>query len=161
MTTLRRLVMVVLSGVSMLALLFAAFALAFGRYDGAAFYVIVMLLSAALVGYLWRPERALKRAEEARLPPEARPVTRIPRRPITFPLVESLVTFAFWYVVAVIVDRVVTGTTNTFTLAAIAPFAAFLLATITIAGRHMAFRITAEDDDHRGASPPENPPTPL
>jgi len=141
--------MVVLSAISMLGLLLAVAALAFGRLDGLAFYVALMVITAFGVAYLWRGERALRKAAEAALPPEERPVRRVPRRPITFPLLESVLTFAFWYAVAVGVDRVVTGTTSVFTLAAIAPFAAFILATITIAGRHMAFRLTAEDDERR------------
>lgn len=147
MTAARRIAMVVLSAISMLGLLLAVASLAFGRLDGVAFYVAVMAVTAFGVAYLWRGERALRKAAEASLPPEARPVRRIPRRPITFPLIESLLTFAFWYAVAVGVDRVVTGATSVFTLAAVAPFAAFMLATITIAGRHMAFRLTAEDDE--------------
>ena len=89
----------------------------------------------------------IARSDEALLPPDQRPVRRVPRRPISFPLVESVLTFAAWYVAAVVVDRLVNGTTTVFTLAVIAPFAAFMLATITIAGRHMAFRLTAEDSE--------------
>jgi hypothetical protein len=33
-----------------------------------------------------------------------------------------------------------------------------MLATLTVTGRHMMFRLTAEEDDNRGALPPENPP---
>ena len=139
--------MVALSGISMLALLLAAAALAFGRYDGVAFYLALVVLSAYVVAVLWRRERAARRAGEALLPPDRRPARRTPRRPISFPLLESLITFLAWYAGAVVVDRIVTGTTTVFTLAAIAPFAAFMLSTITIAGRHMAFRLTAEESD--------------
>jgi hypothetical protein len=145
--------MVVLSAVSMLGLLLAVASLAFGRLDGVLFYVAVMFGSAVGVAFLWRGERALRKAAEAALPPEQRPERRVPRRPITFPLLESALTFAFWYAVAVGVDRVVTGTTSGFTLAAVAPFAAFILATITIAGRHMAFRLTAEDEERPSRAP--------
>lgn len=147
MRTLRRLAMVALSALSMLGLLLGIAALSFGRLDGVVFYLAVSVGAAYLVRLLWRPERAAKRAEEALLPVEQRPVRRVPRRPISFPLVESVVTFAVWYGIAVAVDRVVTGTTTVFTLAAIAPFAAFMLATLTIAGRHMAFRLTADDPE--------------
>jgi len=139
--------MVGLSALAMLGLLLGVAALSFGRLDGAAFYLVVAVGSVYAVRALWRPERAAKRAEEALLPPEQRPVRRVPRRPISFPLVESCVTFAVWYGIAVAVDRVVTGTTTVFTLAAVAPFAAFMLATLTIAGRHMAFRLTADDQE--------------
>lgn len=147
MRTLRRLVMVFLSAVAMLAFLLAIASLSLGRLDGVALYLTVAIVAVAIVTRLWRRERALRRADEALLPPERRPVRRVPRRPISFPLVESVLTFAAWYVAAIVVDRVVTGTTTAFTLAAIAPFAAFMLATITIAGRHMAFRLTAEDSE--------------
>lgn len=139
--------MVALSAIAMLAFLLCIASLSLGRPDGVAFYLAVALASVAIVTRLWKGERALRRAEEAQLPPEQRPVRRRPRRPISFPLVESLLTFAAWYIAAVLVDRLVTGTTTVFTLAAIAPFAAFMLATITIAGRHMAFRLTADDGD--------------
>ena len=147
MRTARRLAMVGLSALAMLALLLATVALPLGRFDGVAFYLAIAIGAVYLVRSLWRPERAAKLAEEALLPPEQRPARRAPRRPISFPLVESLVTFVVWYGIAVAVDRVVTGTTTVFTLAAVAPFAAFMLATLTIAGRHMAFRLTADDQE--------------
>lgn len=147
MRTARRLAMVGLSALAMLALLLAVAALSFGRFDGVAFYLAIGVGAVYLVRSLWRPERAAKLAEEALLPPEQRPVRRVPRRPISFPLVESLVTFLVWYGIAVCVDRVVTGTTTVFTLVAVAPFAAFMLATLTIAGRHMAFRLMADDQE--------------
>lgn len=147
MRTLKRLLMVFLSAVAMLAFLLAIASLSLGRLDGVALYLAVVIAAVMIVTRLWRRERVLRRADEALLPPAQRPARRVPRRPISFPLVESVVTFAFWYVAAVLVDRVVTGTTTVFTMAAIAPFAAFMLATITIAGRHMAFRLTAEDGD--------------
>lgn len=147
MRTVRRLAMVALSAVAMLAFLLAIASLSFGRFDGVAFYLAIVLGAVVAVTRLWRGERALRRADEARLPPEQRPVRRRPRRPITFPLIESVLTFAAWFAVAVLIDRVVTGATSVFTLVAIAPFAAFMLTTITIAGRHMAFRLTAEDSE--------------
>ncbi len=139
--------MVALSAAAMLGLLLGIAALSFGRIDGAALYVGIAIGAVFVVRALWSSERAARRAEEGLLPPGERPARRLPRRPISFPLVESLLTFAVWYVTAVVVDRVVTGTTTLFTLAAIAPFAAFMLATLTIAGRHMAFRLTADDTD--------------
>jgi Ca2+/Na+ antiporter len=143
--------MVTLSALAMLALLLAAASISLSRWDGVAFYAVLVVVCVALVSLLWRRERALRRAAEAALPAERRTRPRVTRRPITFPLVESVLTFAFWYLVAVGVDRVVTGTTTVFTLAAVAPFAAFMLATLTIAGRHMAFRLTAEENEERAA----------
>lgn len=153
MRTARRLVMVALSALAMLALLLAIAALAFGRIEGAAFYLSVAVASVFVVRALWRSERAARRAEEERLPPERRPARRQPRRPISFRLVETAVTLAVWYAIVVGVDRVVTGATTVFTLAVVAPLAAFMLATLTIAGRHMAFRLTAED----AGDPPPDP----
>ena len=145
MRTAKRLLMVALSAVAMLGFLLAIASLSFGRLGGVAFYLAVVIVCVAVVTRLWRRERAMRRADEALLPPERRPSRRSPRQPITFRLTESVVTFAAWYVAVLVVDRIVTGTTTIFTLAAIAAFAAFMLATITIAGRHMAFRLTAED----------------
>lgn len=147
MKTARRLVMVGASAIAMLALLLAITSLSFGRWDGVLFYAGLAVACVYLVARLWRPEHAQRRSEEALLPPELRPQRRVPRKPISFPLVESALVFAAWYVVAVLVDRVITGETTTFTLAAVAPFAAFMLATLTIAGRHMAFRLTADDSE--------------
>lgn len=131
----------------MLSLLLGVAALAFGRLDGAAFYGGLAAASAVAVGALMRRDVRRRRAEEALLPPDLRPARRVPRRPITFPLVETVATFAFWYAASVLIDRAVTGTWSAFTFAAIAPFAAFMLTALTIAGRHMAFRLTAEEAD--------------
>jgi hypothetical protein len=125
----------------MLAFLLTLASLSLGRTDALAFYLGVTVVSALIVARLMRGD-IRRRRESGELPPR-----RVPRRPITFPLRETALTFAFWYAVAVAIDLVITGTVNVFTLIAIAPFAAFMLATITIAGRHMAFRMTAEEDD--------------
>jgi len=143
----RRAALTALSALAMLALLLALASLSFGRLDGVLFYLALAITSVTAVAALWRRERALRRAREALLPPDRRPARRVPRRPITFPLGESVLAFAAWYVAAVLIDRAFTGTTTAFTLAAVAPFAAFMLAVLTIAGRHLAFRLTAEEDE--------------
>lgn len=130
----------------MFALLLGLAALALGSPERVAAYLVTALISAVIVGALMRGDVRRRRAEEALLPPAQRPARRVPRRPIAFPLRETILVFAFWYAVAAAVDGLRTGTVNEFTLAAIAPFASFMLTTITIAGRHMAFRITAEED---------------
>jgi hypothetical protein len=140
---------VAFSAVAMLSLLLGLAALALGHPERMAIYLAVTAVSALLVGALMRRDVRRRRAEEALLPPSERPARRVPRRPISFPLAESVLTFAFWYAVAALVDRAVTGETSVFTLAAIAPFASFMLTTLTIAGRHMAFRLTAEDIEER------------
>lgn len=145
---------VVFSALAMLSLLLALAALALGRPDRMAVYLVVTAVSVAIVAALMRRDVRRRRAQEAVLPVERRPARRVPRQAISFPLRETGLTFAFWYATAAIIERLVTGTTSAFTLAAIAPFAAFMLTTFTIAGRHIAFRLTAEEaaDDVRGLS---------
>jgi len=145
MTVLRRAGAVVFGALATLSLLLAVAALAYGRLDGVAFYAGCALASGAFVGVLMRRDMRRRRAEEAALPPEARPARRVPRRPIQFPLFETAATFVAWYLASVLIDRAVTGTWSPFTLVAIAPFAAFMLTALTVAGRHMAFRLTAEE----------------
>lgn len=144
---------VVFTVVAMLSLLLGLAALALGRPDRMAAYLVVTAISAVAVTLIMRRDVRRRRAAEASLPAVARPARRVPRRPIAFPLRETGLTFAFWYATAAVIERVVTGATTAFTLAAIAPFAAFMLTTLTIAGRHIAFRLTAEEageDDAAG-----------
>ena len=130
---------VFLGSIAMLSFLLAVASLSFSRYDALAFYLTVAIVSAVVIGALMRSDVRRRRAAGEL------PARHISRRPIAFPIRETVATFAFWYLVAVIVDRAVTAATNVFTLVAIAPFASFMLTTLTIAGRHMAFRLTAED----------------
>lgn len=146
-TVLSRAGAVVFAGIATIALLVAVAAAARGLPDRVAGYLLVAVVSAFIVGVLMRRDARRRRAEEAMLPPEQRPTRRVPRSPITFPIRGTIAAFAFWYATAVVVDRIVSGTTSFFTLAAIAPFAAFMLTTLTIAGRHMAFRLTAEESE--------------
>ena len=150
MTTVARIAAVTFAAIAMLSLLLGLAAIALGRPDRMLVYLAVTVGSAFAVGILMRRDIRRRRAEEALLPPELRPARRVPRRPITFPIREGLLTFSAWYAVAVLVDRVVTSTTTTFTLAVVAPFAAFMLTTLTVAGRHMAFRLTAEEAGDAG-----------
>lgn len=149
MTTLGRVAAVTLAAVAMLALLLGLAAVALGRLDRATVYLVVVIASSIGVALLMRRDIRRRRAQEALLPPERRPARRVPRRPITFPMRESAITFAAWYVAVVAIDRVVTGTTTAFALTAVAPFAAFMLTALTVAGRHMAFRLTAEEAEER------------
>jgi len=130
-----------LGAIAMLSFLLAVASFSFGRIDGVAFYLALTLVSSLIVGRLMR--RDIRRRRAAGELPER----RVPRRPISFPILETVVTFTAWYVAAAVIDRIVTGTVNVFTLVAIAPFASFILTTLTIAGRHMAFRLTAEEAD--------------
>lgn len=142
-------------GVSLgvLALLLAALSIYFSRWDGILFYTIVSLLAFALATWLFRRERRGRRAREALLPTELRPARRVPRQPIRLPLRATLLAFALWYAAAVAVMYLVGGGLYFFDLALIAPFAAFMLTVLTFAGRHIAFRLTAEEAD-AAARPP-------
>lgn len=131
----------------MLSFLLGIASISFGSTAGVAFYLALTVASAAIVGALMRRDIRRRRAEEATLPPDQRPRRRTPRSPITFPVRETSLTFAFWYAATVVIERLLSGATSVFTLVAIAPFAAFMLTTITVAGRHMAFRLTAEEDE--------------
>jgi len=93
-----------------------------------------------------RADRRDRLAAEAALPPERRPERRRPRRPITFQLRETAVTFAIWAVLIFVFDALALGM-DPFVNAGVALFAGFMLATLTVTGRHMMFRITAEEDE--------------
>lgn len=123
----------------------AIVALVAGRFDHVLIYLAVFVLCLWYVARVMRADRRARRAEEERLPPERRPARRSPRRPVTFQLKETLTAFVIW---AVIVGAfgVATGLPAPVT-AGIAVFAGFMLATITVTGRHMMFRLTAEEDD--------------
>jgi hypothetical protein len=77
----------------------------------------------------------------------------VPRRAITFQVRETLVAFLVWFVLVVAFNAFVVGL-GPVPNVGIAAFAAFMLATLTITGRHMMFRLTAEEDSDRGAPPP-------
>ena len=141
---------VVFGAIATVALLVAVVALVRGFPDRVGLYLVIAVAAGFAVARLMRAERRYVRSID---PVAIAPPRRVPRSPIRFPLGETTLTFALWYAVAVAVDRVVSGGTTFFTLAAIAPFAAFMLTTLTVAGRHMAFRLTAEEaGDEAGLS---------
>lgn len=153
-TALARAGAVLFAALAMLALLLGLAAMALGRPERMAAYIAFALLCGAVVALVMRRDVRRRRAEEAARPASLRPGRRVPRRPIAFPARETALSLALWYAAAVVVDRAVTGTTSAFTLAAVAPFAAFMLTALTIAGRHMAFRLTAEEAADAGAGAP-------
>ena len=124
-------------GIAVLALLLTALSVALRRPDAIAFYGAVSIAAFALTTWSLRQNRH-------RRPPTAR---RVPRQPIRMPVRASLLTFAGWYALAAAVSAIVNGQLYWFDLAAIAPFAAFMLTVLTFAGRHIAFRLTAEESD--------------
>ncbi len=108
--------------------------------------------AAILVGCVWwvarvmRADRRRRIAAESALPPERRPARRQPRRPITFQLRETLVTFAIWATLIFVFDAVAISM-DPYVNAGVSAFAGFMLATLTVTGRHMMFRLTAEEDE--------------
>jgi hypothetical protein len=92
-----------------------------------------------------RADRRRRREAEALLPPERRPVRREPRRPITFQLRETLIAFGAWFLLVTAFNAFIVGL-GPIPNVGIAVFAAFMLATLTVTGRHMMFRLTADED---------------
>ena len=127
----------------MLALLLAAFAIYLDRWDAVAVYGVASLALIGFATWLLRRDRQERRAR-GELPP-----TRVPRQPIRMPIGSTLLAFAAWYVLAVTVMRVVDGAFYFFDYAVVAPFASFMLTVLTFAGRHIAFRVMAEEADER------------
>ncbi len=123
-----------------------------GRFDLVAFNAVVFALCLWYVARVMRADRRERRAEEERLPPERRPQRRQPRRPITFQIRETATAFLIWVVIVGAISAA-TGLPAPVTVG-VAVFAGFMLATLTVAGRHMMFRLTAEEDDGVEGGPP-------
>jgi hypothetical protein len=139
--------------VAVLALLLIPVSIALGRYLNAIGEAVVLVACLGYVARVMRLDRRQRREAEAALPPERRPPRRVPRRAITFQVRETLVAFLVWFVLVVAFNAFVVGL-GPVPNVGIAAFAAFMLATLTITGRHMMFRLTAEEDSDRGAPPP-------
>jgi hypothetical protein len=131
--------------VLVLAFLFIPLSLVTQQYQN------VVVEVALLIGSLWyltrvmRADRRERRAAEALLPPERRPARRVPRQPITFQVRETLVAMSIWFVLVFAFNTFVLGLGIAANVG-IAFFAAFMLATLTVTGRHMMFRITQDDE---------------
>ena len=147
--TIGRLLTILLTTVATIAGLAAFFLFVIAAF-GIGNPVRALAFAAVFVICLWyvmrvmRADRAERRAEEAGLPPERRPVRRQPRQPITFQLRETLVAFVIWGVIAAGIGMA-TGLQGP-VLIPISIFAGFMLATITVTGRHMMFRLTGDED---------------
>ena len=135
--------------VAVLALLLIPVSIALGRYANVLGEFLVLVGCVGYVARVMRADRRRRREAEALLPPERRPGRRVPRRPITFQLRETLFAFLVWFVLVAAFNAVVVGL-GPVPNVGIAIFAAFMLATLTVTGRHMMFRLTAEED-----TPPE------
>ena len=131
--------------VLVLAFLFIPLSLVTQQYQNVVVEVVLAVASLWYVTRVMRADRRERRAKEALLPPERRPVRRSPRQPITFQVRETLVAMGIWFVLVFAFDTFALGL-GIAANAGIAFFAAFMLATLTVTGRHMMFRITQDDD---------------
>jgi hypothetical protein len=131
--------------VLVLSFLFIPLSLVTAQYQNVVAEVVLVMLSLWYVTRVMRADRRERRAAEALLPPERRPVRRAPRQPITFQVRETLVAMAIWFVLVFTFDSLVLGL-GTAANVGIAFFAAFMLATLTVTGRHMMFRLTQDDE---------------
>lgn len=128
--------------------LFIPLSLVTGELGHVVVEVILMIASLGYVTRVMRQDRRERRAAEALLPPAQRPPRRVPRQPITFQVRETLAAMAIWFVLVFAFDGLVLGL-GPAANAGISFFAAFMLATLTVTGRHMMFRLTREEDDGR------------
>ena len=128
------------------ALLFIPLSIAVGKPQNALIEAALLVVCVWFVARVMRADRRARIAREATLPPERRPQRHQPRRPITFQLKETLVTFAVWFALIFTFNALALGL-DPFVNAGVTVFAGFMLATLTVTGRHMMFRLTAEEDD--------------
>jgi hypothetical protein len=128
-----------------LSFLFIPLSLVTRQYGHVVIEVVLAIASLAYVTRVMRADRGERRAAEALLPPERRPARRVPRQPITFQVRETLVAMGIWFVLVFVFNTFVLGL-GAAANAGIAFFAAFMLATLTVTGRHMMFRLTQDDD---------------
>lgn len=116
--------------------------------------VVETVILVVCVWYVWRVMAADRRkriAREAQLPPERRPQRRQPRRAITFQFRETAITFLVWFAIVFGFDLIALDM-DPYVNFGVSLFAGFMLATLTVTGRHMMFRLTAEEDDTKAAS---------
>ena len=135
--------------VAVLALLLIPVSIALGRYANVLGEALVLVACVGYVARVMRDDRRRRREAEALLPPERRPERRVPRQPITFQVRETLFAYAVSFALVIAFNAFVVGL-GPVPNVGIAIFAAFMLATLTVTGRHMMFRLTAEED-----TPPE------
>lgn len=131
--------------VLVLAFLFIPLSLVTAQYGNVLIEVVLALASLWYVTRVMRADRRERRAAEALLPPERRPARRAPRQPITFQVRETLLAMAIWFVLVFAFDALVLQL-GTAANVGISFFAAFMLATLTVTGRHMMFRLTQDDE---------------
>jgi Ca2+/Na+ antiporter len=139
---------VVATIVAVLALLFIPLSIAVGHPQNAIVELALLVACVWYVARVMRADRRARLAREATLPPERRPQRRQPRRAITFQLRETIVTFAIWFALIFGFDALILEM-DAFANAGVSLFAGFMLATLTVTGRHMMFRLTAEEEEPR------------
>jgi hypothetical protein len=137
--------------VAVAALLFIPLSIAVGHPLNAVVEAALLVVCVWWVARVMRADRRRRLAAESALPPERRPARRQPRRPITFQLRETLVTFAIWATLIFAFDALALAM-DPFVNAGVSAFAGFMLATLTVTGRHMMFRLTAEEEEDRAAA---------
>jgi hypothetical protein len=140
---------VVATIVAVASLLLIPLSLVVGHPQNAVVEAVLLVISVWYVARVMRADRRSRIAAEAALPPERRPQKRQPRQPITFQLRETLITFLVWAVVVFGFDALALGMDPLVNLGVTA-FAAFMLATLTVSGRHMMFRLTADENSTSG-----------
>ena len=131
--------------VLVLSFLFIPLSLVTGEYGHVVIEVLLALASLVYVTRVMRADRRARRAAEALLPPDRRPARRAPRQPVTFQVRETLVAMGIWFALVFAFDALYLGV-GTAANIGIAFFAAFMLATLTVTGRHMMFRLTRDDE---------------
>ena len=128
--------------------LFIPLSLVTGEPGHVVIEVVLVIASLGYVMRVMRRDRSERRAAEALLPPDRQPQRRVPRQPITFQVRETLAAMGIWFVLVFGFDDLVLGLGIAANVG-ISFFAAFMLATLTVTGRHMMFRLTREEDEGR------------
>lgn len=138
--------------VALLAFLLVPVSVVIGAWSHVAAEIIVAGLGVAYVARVMRADRRARLAAQATLPSARQPTRRAGRAPITFQVRETLALVALWFALVFAFDAIALGMGPAANVG-ISTFAAFMLATLTVTGRHMMFRLTREEDgpDDRGA----------
>jgi len=131
--------------VLVLSFLFVPLSLVTGEYGHVVIELLLALASLAYVTRVMRADREARRAAEARLPLDRRPARRAPRQPVTFQVRETVVAMGIWFALVFAFDALYLGLGAAANVG-ISFFAAFMLATLTVTGRHMMFRLTRDDE---------------
>ena len=131
--------------VAVFMLLLVPVSLVVGHPLNAVAELALLVVCVYYVARVMREDRRRRQAAEALLPSDLRPRPRVPRRPITFQLRETVVAFVVWFAIVAVFNALVIEV-GPIPNIGISTFAAFMLATLTVTGRHMMFRLTAEED---------------